>query len=73
MDKDITEQEPNDFKVLKKVSHRIRLICFNGQSAAELEESLLGLGYQTRRLPSSSPANRKDNEGRLRCWKAIFD
>jgi double-stranded uracil-DNA glycosylase len=69
MDKDITEEEPNDFTVLKGVAPNIRLICFNGQKAAEAEKSLVRLGYQTRLLPSSSGANRRDQKGRLLRWK----
>jgi TDG/mug DNA glycosylase family protein len=70
MDKDITEHEPNDFTVLKGIAPNIRFICLNGQKAAEAEESLLRLGYQTRLLPSSSGANRRDQKGRLIRWKA---
>jgi G:T/U-mismatch repair DNA glycosylase len=69
MDKDITEQEPNDFTILKAIAPNIRLICFNGRWAAEAEESLFRLGYQTRHLPSSSGANRRDQDGRLVRWK----
>jgi len=72
MDKDISEKEPNDFSILKKLAPNIGLICFNGQGAAEAKKSLVLLGYQTRLLPSSSGANRKDQEGRLICWKAAL-
>ena|ERR1035441_1300470 len=72
MDKDITEKESNDFTILKAIAPNIRLICFNGKGAAEAEESLIRLGYQTRHLPSSSGANRRDQEGRLICWKAVL-
>jgi TDG/mug DNA glycosylase family protein len=72
MDKDMTEREPNDFTVLKSIAPSIRLICFNGKGAAEPEESLTPLGYETRLLPSSSAANRRDQAGRLNCWKAAI-
>lgn len=71
MDRDITEQELNDFRSLKSIAPNLKLVCFNGKGAARWKELLLGLGYETRVLPSSSAANRKDQEGRLRCWKAI--
>jgi len=54
MDKDIRDQEPNDFAVLKSIAPSIRLICFNGGGAVEVEESLVRLGYQTCLLPSTS-------------------
>jgi double-stranded uracil-DNA glycosylase len=71
MDKDITESELNDFKMLTTTSPRLRLICFNGQKAGESEELLRSLGYLTLVLPSSSGANRRNQEERLRCWNAI--
>jgi len=72
MDRDITEKEPNDFTVLKAIAPNIRLICFNGKGAADAQEVLSRIGYQTRHLPSSSGANRRDQEGRLTHWKAAI-
>ena len=72
MDGDITETELNDFQSLKSVAPSIRLICFNGKTAAKAEKSLVRLEYQTRLLPSSSGANRKDQNGRLVSWKAAI-
>lgn len=72
MDKDMTEKEPNDFTVLKSIAPNIRLICFNGAGAAEPEESLTHLGYETRLLPSTSGANRRNQAGRLDSWKAAI-
>lgn len=72
MDKDMTDRELNDFTILKATAPNIRLICFNGQVASEAEESLIRFGYHTRNLPSSSGANRRDQQGRLVRWKAIL-
>lgn len=72
MDTDITEPELNDFTILKSIAPNIRLICFNGQGAAEPEESPVRLEYQTHLLPSSSGANRKDQIGRLSRWEAAI-
>ena len=72
MDKDITEQELNDFEVLKKFTPKLRLVCFNGQGAAAAEERLHRLGYKTHLLPSSSSVNRKDQHGRAECWKTVL-
>jgi double-stranded uracil-DNA glycosylase len=71
MDKDITESELNDFKILTTTSPRLRLICFNGQKAGESEELLRSLGYLTLVLPSSSGANRRNQAERLGRWNAI--
>jgi TDG/mug DNA glycosylase family protein len=72
MDKDMTERQPNDFTVLKSLAPSVRLICFNGKTAAELERSLTSLGYKTCLLPSSSGANRRNMSGRQNCWKAAI-
>jgi hypoxanthine-DNA glycosylase len=72
MDADITERELNDFTVLKGLASKLRLVCFNGQGAAGAEESLVRVGHETCPLPSSSPANRKDQEERLSLWKAAI-
>jgi double-stranded uracil-DNA glycosylase len=71
MDKDITEPERNDFDTLKATCPQLGLVCFNGQKAGESEELLRSLGYVTLVLPSSSGANRRNQEKRIRCWNVI--
>jgi len=70
MDNDITERQLNDFNELKRIAPALRLVCFNGKEAGASEELLRDLGYATLVLPSSSGANRKNQEERLRCWKS---
>jgi len=72
MDANITETELNDFTVLKDAAPRITLVCFNGKGAADAQEALVHLGYQTVLLPSSSGANRADQAGQLARWKAVI-
>jgi hypoxanthine-DNA glycosylase len=72
MDGNITEPLRNDFSILKSLAPNIRLVCFNGRGAAEAKESLSHLNYYTELLPSSSGANRRDQNGRLACWKAAI-
>ncbi len=72
MDKDITESDVNDFKTLKTTCPALRLVCFNGQKSGTFEGHLRNLGYVTLVLPSSSGANRKNQEERLHCWTAIL-
>ena len=71
MDKDIGENEPNDFAILKVTAPNLWLVCFNGKEAAQAEEVLCRLGYRTKLLPSSSGANRRNQDERFRCWKSI--
>lgn len=71
MDSDITEQEVNDFKTLKEIAPRLRLVCFNGKKAGASEKLFRDLGYLTLILPSSSGANRGDQQDRLLRWKSV--
>jgi TDG/mug DNA glycosylase family protein len=72
MDSDITEHELNDFEMLKNIAPNIKLVCMNGRKAAEAEEILHAVEYETRLLPSSSGANRRVQKGRLVSWKAAI-
>ena len=72
MDSDITGHDLNDFETLKNIAPNIRLICINGRKAAQAEETLQALGYETRLLPSSSGANRRVQKGRLVSWKTAI-
>jgi hypoxanthine-DNA glycosylase len=71
MDKNITEQQLNDFDWLKANCPQLALVCFNGHKAGESQELLRRLGYFTLVLPSSSGANRRNQAERLRCWNVI--
>lgn len=68
MDANMTETELNDFTVLKELAPKLRLVCFNGKGAVGAKESLVGLGYETCLLPSSSGANRRNQVWRLEEW-----
>lgn len=72
MDADIFEQELNDFTALKKIAPKLRVVCFNGQGAAAATSALRALGYETHVLPSSSSANRKNEQERKERWKAAL-
>lgn len=72
MDSAIAERELNDFSALNGVTPKLKLVCFNGRGATEALESLTHLGYRTVALPSSSGANRRDQEERLACWKSTI-
>lgn len=72
MDKDIVKRELNDFNVLKSIAPKLRLVCFNGKEAAKSKELLLGHGYVIRALPSSSSANRRNTQERLRLWRCVI-
>lgn len=57
LDSAIREAVPNDFARLKKLAPGLRRVCFNGRTAARFLRLMEELGYETRVLPSTSPAH----------------
>lgn len=72
LDENISGQELNDFSMLRTLAPKLRLICFNGKKAAHADTCLRQLGYDTATLPSSSGANGKSQDDRLRSWKTLL-
>lgn len=68
LDADINNAEFNDFSVLKDLKN-LRIICLNGKEAGKKEVDFLRMGYNTKVLPSSSGANRRNNEQRFAEWR----
>ena len=73
MDSNIKNEERNDFSNLKSIAPFLRLVCFNGKKAGEFEELFRECGVETKVLPSSSGANRRDAKKRLLEWMSIAD
>jgi hypoxanthine-DNA glycosylase len=71
-DSRIKDEEINDFSCLKKIVPELRLICFNGKKAGEYEPLLREMGYNTKVLPSSSGANRRDQKKRELEWETAL-
>ena len=73
MDSNIRDGEINDFSNLKNVAPNLRLVCFNGKKAGEFEDTFREYEIETKILPSSSGANRRDAKKRLLEWMSIAD
>ena len=73
MDSCMREGEINDFSNLKNVAPNLRLVCFNGKKAGEFEEIFREYEIETKILPSSSGANRRNAKKRLLEWTSIMD
>ena len=56
LDSAIQSAEVNDFVLLKANAPQLRRICFNGKTSGKFERWFSGQGYETRVLPSTSPA-----------------
>ena len=69
LDSAIRNAWPNDFGALRKSAVALRRVCFNGQAAGRFAPQLAALGYETRVLPLTSPANASWTIGRkLAAW-----
>lgn len=70
LDSAIRNGQPNDFAGLRKSAPALRRICFNGQTPGRFSPALAALGYETRIMPSTSPANAGWNfERKLAAWR----
>ncbi len=68
-DHGIETEEPNDFRRLKAEAPNLELACFNGKKAGEYAGPLRNMGYNTVTLPSSSGANRRNQQARQEAWR----
>lgn len=68
LDATIKNEEFNDFAVIRRRKD-IQIICFNGKEAGKIEPCFRLMGYKTKILPSSSGANRRNNEKRFAAWR----
>lgn len=73
LDSAIREAAVNDVVALKEIAPQLRRVCFNGKTAARFERSLAALGFETRVLPSTSPAYTLTFAAKLEAWRAGLD
>ena len=72
LDSAIEAGEPNDFSLLKTDAPQLRRVCFNGKTSGKFERWFRAQGYDTRVLPSSSPAYTLAFERKLELWRAVW-
>ena len=72
LDSAIQASEPNDFSLLKTSAPRLQRICFNGKTSGKFERGLRDACYETRVLPSTSPAYTLAFELKLEMWRAAW-
>src|SRR5450830_34357 len=72
LDSAIRAGQLNDFARLKKQYPALQRVCFNGKTAAKIQQYFLAQGYKILVLPSSSPANATQTfEQKLNIWRNI--
>lgn len=69
LDSAIRNPQLNDLSGLRRLAPRLRRVCFNGKTAARLVRMMSELGYETRVLPSTSPAYTLSFEKKLAAWR----
>jgi hypoxanthine-DNA glycosylase len=69
LDSAIRNATNNRFRRVARVAAGLRRVCFNGKTAGRLEPLFAEQGYETRVLPSSSPANTMSFPTKLRWWR----
>ena len=72
LDSNIRDAQHNEFGRVTGIAKKLRRVCFNGKTASKLEAWFADQGYETRVLPSSSPANTMKFEAKLAAWRAAF-
>lgn len=70
LDAAIRDGEFNDFSTLLAQSPKLRRVCFNGQTAARIQQHFVKLGFEVRVLPSTSPAYTLPLADKLERWRA---
>jgi len=77
LDSNIREEKVNDFSALFKAYPDLKMVMFNGGKAYDTYKKWLGFERPSeiafRKLTSSSPANTKPYEVKLREWRIIRD
>jgi len=69
LDSAIRSPEINDFSRLPNDAPQLQRVCFNGQTAGKLAAWFQARGYETRLLPSSSPAYTLAFTSKLERWR----
>ena len=72
LDSDIQSAEPNDFTQLRKNAPQLRRVCFNGKTSGKFERWFQAQGYETRVLPSTSPAYTLAFPRKVDLWRAAW-
>jgi TDG/mug DNA glycosylase family protein len=74
LDSAIRAARPNDLASVQKSALAVRRVCFNGRMAAKQIRKIEALGFETRVLPSTSPANAGMRfEDKLALWREALD
>lgn len=72
LDSAIQAAEANDFSRLQAEAPRLRRVGFNGKTSARFERFFTERGYETRVLPSTSPAYTLAFARKVEQWRTLL-
>lgn len=74
LDSQIRDAAANDFEAIAALAPQLQAVLFNGRAAGRYEPQFRARGYQTRVLPSTSPAFAGMPASRkLQCWREAIE
>jgi hypoxanthine-DNA glycosylase len=74
LDSAIRSAEVNDFASLKLQAPELARVCHNGRTSASFVHDMRRLGFETREMPSSSPAHASMRfEAKLERWREALE
>ncbi|MEP7063684.1 MAG: DNA-deoxyinosine glycosylase [Betaproteobacteria bacterium] len=71
LDADIRNALQGEIARVTGVARGLRLVCFNGVTAARAEGAWRDAGFATLRLPSTSPAHTRALADKIAAWQAL--
>jgi len=72
LDAAIRDAEMGEIERVRRVARHLHTVAFNGRTAGRAEEMWRAAGYETRVLPSTSPAHTMPFEQKLAAWRAVL-
>ncbi len=70
-DQAIRDAERGQLRRVQRVAGALRVVAFNGNTAAGAEPEWRAAGYETLKLPSTSPAYTRPLGEKLAAWRAL--
>ena len=67
----IRDAERGDVRRIRRIARSLEVVCFNGNTAATAEPLWREAGYETLRMPSTSPAYTLPFAEKLSGWRAL--
>ena len=71
LDAAIRNAEQGEIRRVRRVARELKVVCFNGSTAARAKDAWAHAGYATLVLPSTSPAYTLPMKDKLAAWREL--